>query len=189
MQRSCQACCFPPVFSSSGSPACLRMRKVKVPHGTITGIKIVGNDSIGEDEIKRELKSRVGRDLDVTTIEGDLKKLLETKWFSDVKTSYSKDPTQEDGYILTFTVREAPVLRAVEFRGRKKLKLKDLEEATGLKVGTRADHLRNMLAVNQIKRLYEEKGYLLAEVKLLEGQQGRRHQGHLRNLRRSQDAR
>lgn len=145
------------------------LAQVKVPHGIIRGIKIIGNDSIGEDEIKRKLKSRVGRELDVTTVEADLKELLETKWFSDVKTSYSKDPAQEDGYVLTFTVREAPVLRAVEFRGRKKLKLKDLEEATGLKVGARADHLRNMLAVNQIQRLYEEKGYLLAEVKMIEG--------------------
>ncbi len=141
----------------------------EVPRGVISAVKITGNNSIGEDEIRRKLKSRPGRDLDVAMVEGDLKELLDTKWFSDVKTSYSRDPDQQGSYILTFTVREAPVLRAVEFQGRNKVKLKDIEEATGLKVGTRADHLRNMLAVNQIKRLYEEKGFLLAEVKLLDG--------------------
>ena len=47
--------------------------------------------------------------------------------------------------------------------------LKDIEETTGLKVGNRADATRTRLAVGQIQRLYQEKGYDLAEVKLLEG--------------------
>ena len=40
---------------------------------------------------------------------------------------------------------------------------------TGLKPGARADHVRNQLAVAQIRRLYQEKGYELAEVALIEG--------------------
>ena len=39
----------------------------------------------------------------------------------------------------------------------------------GLKKGERADYLKNQLAVNQIRRLYEEKGYEMAEVYLEKG--------------------
>ena len=62
-----------------------------------------------------------------------------------------------------------PVLTHVEFLGRSEVKLKDIEETTGLKKGARADAMRARLAVEQILTLYHDKGYDLAEVKLLEG--------------------
>lgn len=156
------------VLALAGAPA-RRLAADAVPHGTITDIRIVGNRSVPAEEIRRKIVSKVGRELDPATVEADLKSLLESKWFSDVQTSYTKDPGRPDGIVLIFTVREMPVLRAVEFRGATKIKLKELEDSTGLKAGGRADHLRAMLAVNQVKRLYEEKGYLMAEVQLLEG--------------------
>ena len=57
----------------------------------------------------------------------------------------------------------------VEFRGRKAIRLKEIEDTTDLKVGNRADPTRTRLAVSQIQRLYVEKGYDLASVTLLEG--------------------
>ncbi len=62
-----------------------------------------------------------------------------------------------------------PVLKVVEFRGRKGVPLKEIEENTDLKVGNRADPTKTRLALGQIQRLYQEKGYELAEVKLVEG--------------------
>ena len=47
--------------------------------------------------------------------------------------------------------------------------LKEIEDTTDLKVGNRADPTKTRLAVGQIQRLYQEKGYELAEVKLVEG--------------------
>ena len=62
-----------------------------------------------------------------------------------------------------------PVLTHVEFRGRKAISLKEIEENTGLKVGNRADPTQDPAGRRQIQRLYQEKGYELAEVKLVEG--------------------
>ena len=62
-----------------------------------------------------------------------------------------------------------PLLTKVEFRGRKAIRLKEIEDTTGLKAGNRADPTRTRLAVAQIQRLYQEKGYDLASVTLLEG--------------------
>lgn len=143
-----------------------------VPQGVVTEIQIVGNSSITEEQIRRKIQTRVGRELDPVVVDADLRALNASKWFTDfgVKASYKKDPKRPaDGIIVIFDVTEMPVLKKVEFRGRTKIREKELTESTGLKPGARADHVRNQLAVAQIRRLYQEKGYELAEVTLLEG--------------------
>ena len=140
----------------------------RLPEGTITEVRIEGNTSIPAEQIRAKIKSRAGSPLDQRRIEADLKSLLGTKWFSDVSPYYDEDPKGK-GYILIFAVKEMPVLSHVEFLGRKGVKLKDIEEATGLKKGARADAMRARLAVEQILTLYHDKGYDLAEVKLVEG--------------------
>ena len=127
-----------------------------------------GQRHVTTEQVRAKLLSRPGHPLDQRQVEADLKTLIATKWFSDVTPYYEPDPKGK-GYILTFSVKEMPVLTHVEFRGRSKIKLKDIEETTGLKKGARADAARTRLAVGQIQRLYAEKGYDMAEVYLLEG--------------------
>jgi len=142
-----------------------------LPPGVISEVKIEGNVSVTSEKVRAKLLSKPGSPLDARAIDADIKTLMATKWFSDVSPSYDRDDRDPSGksYILYFTVKEMPVLRSVEFRGRTKIKQKELEDLTGLKAGNRADATRTHLAVGQIKRLYEEKGYELAEVKLLKG--------------------
>lgn len=138
------------------------------PRGLITEVRVQGNVTISTEKVRAKLLSRAGTPLDERTVNTDLETLLETKWFSDVRPYTSAAPNGQ-GYLLIFAVQERPVLTRVEFRGRNKVSLKDIEEATALKVGNRADPSRTRLAVGQIQRLYAEKGYDDAEVKLLEG--------------------
>ncbi len=102
-------------------------------------------------------------------IDADIKSLMHEKWFSDVQIFYEESPPKSGKLILTFAVHEMPVLTHVEFRGRTAIRLKELEDTTGLKVKNRADPMTTRLALGHILRLYQEKGYDLAEVKLLEG--------------------
>ena len=142
-----------------------------LPDGTISDVRIEGNTSITDEQIRAKLLSKKGSPLDARAIDADIKSLIASKWFSEVTPEYLRDPKDTSGksFVLIFSVKEMPVLTQVEFRGMTKLKLKDVEEATDLKKGARADATRSHLAVEQIKRLYVEKGYELAEVKLLEG--------------------
>lgn len=135
---------------------------------TITEVQVAGNDTIREDRIRAKMLTRPGRAYDQATVDADVRGLHRTKWFSDVRVE--KRPADDGkGVVLTFRVVEMPVLTAVEFRGRTKISLKTLEENTGLKVGERADYVKNRSAIGQVRRLYEEKGYDLAEVALIEG--------------------
>ena len=83
--------------------------------------------------------------------------------------AYQETAPGSHKYILVFRVREMPVLKLVEFRGRKGVPQKEIEENTDLKVGNRADPTKTRLALGQIQRLYQEKGYELAQVWLVEG--------------------
>lgn len=137
--------------------------------GVVTEVVVKGQSSIPVEQIRAKIKTRAGREYDERLIEQDVQSLLSSSWFADVQTFYRKDPKTPDGLIITFEVTELPVLRAVEFRGLSKLKLKEVEESTGLKVGARADFLKCQAAVGQIQRMYADKGYEWASVRLLEG--------------------
>jgi outer membrane protein insertion porin family len=139
----------------------------RLPEGVITEIRVEGNVTVTTEQVRAALHSKPGSPLDEHSIDIDIHNLNAKKWFSDVKFFYEEDKGR--GYILIVSVRESPVLKHVEYRGRKKVKLKEIEELTGLKVGARADSNRALQAVGQIKRLYEEKGFEMAEVHLLEG--------------------
>jgi outer membrane protein insertion porin family len=141
----------------------------KLPEGTVIEVRIEGNATIPAEKIRGKILSRTGQPLDQQKVEADLKSLMATKWFSDVAPYYQEAPPKSGKYILIFRVREMPVLRVVEFRGRKGISQKEIEENTDLKVGNRADPTKTRLALGQIQRLYQEKGYELAEVKLVEG--------------------
>ena len=139
------------------------------PEGPISKIEFEGNATITADKIKPKLLSRVGQPLDQDRVEADLKTLMATKWFSDVRYELDESPPKSGKWALIFVVREMPLLTKVEFRGRKAMRLKEIENMTGLKAGNRADPPRARLAVAQIRRLYGEMGYDLASVTLLEG--------------------
>ncbi len=149
----------------------LAARSQDLPDGLISRIEVEGNVSVTSEKIRAKLLSRVGGRLDARTINADLASLTGSKWFSSVEAFHERDPKDPTGksYVLIFAVKEMPVLTQVEFRGLKNIKAKEIQELTGLKVGNRADATRAALAVGQIQRLYEEKGFELAEVKLLEG--------------------
>ncbi|WP_435006991.1 POTRA domain-containing protein [Tundrisphaera lichenicola] len=151
----------------------LAAKSNQLPEGTISEIKVEGNTSITVEQVRAEIKSRVGRPLDRATVEQDMKTLLARKWFSEVAPVFDDQTAAGKGIILIFRVTEMPILRDVQFIGLNgsmgHVKLKDIEEATGLKKGGRADSVRARLAVQQIQTLYEEKGFEKAEIRLIEG--------------------
>ncbi|MHC5543079.1 BamA/OMP85 family outer membrane protein, partial [Singulisphaera rosea] len=139
-----------------------------LPEGTIIEVRVEGNVSITAEQVRAKILSKAGGRLDRQRIEADMKTLHGLNWFSDVK-SYVEEGPKGKGFILVFRVHEMPILREVDFLGMTHLKLKEVEEATQLKKGARADSSRAQNAVHTIKKMYEDKGYELAEIFLIEG--------------------
>jgi outer membrane protein insertion porin family len=149
-------------------PAARGAQVEKFPEGTIVKIEYEGT-SIPADKIKPKLLSRVGQALSHEKAEADLKTLLGTKWFSDATYWVDETPPRSGKYTLIFSLKDMTLLSKVEFRGRKAIRQKEIEDITGLKAGNRADPSQTWRAVSQIQELYREKGYDLASVSLLEG--------------------
>ena len=154
---------------SSQSPGQIRQA---LPEGKISEIRFEGNASIPPEKIKAKLLSKVGQPFDMQKINTDVKTLFGTNWFSQVDAYHDESPPGSGKYALIFAVREMPILTFVEFRGRKAIKLKDIEDTTGLKKGGRADPTRTPQRgpTSDLPAPYKEKGYDLAEVlELIEG--------------------
>ena len=141
----------------------------RAPQGIVSEIRFEGNKTIPAEKLKPKLLSKVGQAPDPQRFNADLKTLWKTNWFSDVQVYFDESPPKSGKLILTFLVKEMPVLTHVEFRGRKSIRQKELEDTTGLKVGNRADPTHTRNALGQILRLYQDKGFDLAEINLLEG--------------------
>jgi len=137
--------------------------------GIISEIRFVGNDTISAEKIRAVLQSKANHPLDQKTVDADIQSLYKKKWFTNVYSYFEESPPKSGKYILTFEFREMPILTHVEFRGLTKIKKKEIEQLTDLKVGSRADPSRTAISVGQIRHLYQEKGYELAEVQLIEG--------------------
>lgn len=69
-----------------------------------------------------------------------------------------------DGAVAVITVDEAPVITGIELQGQDKVKEKDLREKIPFRVGDRMLQHRLHRAAADIERLYEERGYYLADV-------------------------
>ncbi len=149
-------------------PASHARQGEKFPEGKIVKIEFEGT-TIAADKIKPKLLSRVGQPISHEKIEADLKTLLGTKWFFNADYSIYETPPRSGKYALIFVVEEMTLLKKVEFRGRTAIRLKEIEDTTGLKAGSRADPSQTRRAVGQIQELYREKGYDQASVTLLEG--------------------
>ena len=141
----------------------------KLPESPIAEVRFEGNATIPPEKIKAKLLSKAGQPFDSQKIDADVKSLMRTNWFSQVDAYFDESPPKSGKYALIFSVREMPVLTQVEFRGRKAIRLKEIEDTTGLKKGNRADYMRTRNSVHSIYRLYKEKGYELVEVELIEG--------------------
>ncbi|MGD9855087.1 MAG: outer membrane protein assembly factor, partial [Planctomycetaceae bacterium] len=141
-------------------------RDVDPSAAPIHEIMIEGNGTIPDYAIRQLLTVRTGRAPSPTQVGDDVRKLLETQWFSSVTPVYRPS---EEGVILVFRVMERPIVRNVEFRGNKKIKLKTLTSETGLKPGAPFDVSINQEAAQRIKQLYKEKGYMHATVALDKG--------------------
>lgn len=69
-----------------------------------------------------------------------------------------------DGAVAVITVDEAPVITGIDLHGQDKVKEKDIREKIPFRVGDRMLQHRLHRAAADIERLYEEKGYYLADV-------------------------
>ena len=129
-------------------------------------IQVEGNVTIPESAILRKVRTQLDRNPSQKMIREDVQRLYQTRWFFSVSTRVERT---SEGLILTFVVKERPIVDSIEYRGNDKIKDKVLAEITGLRQGSPYDVSANLESVQRLQNYYKEKGYFFATVKLLSG--------------------
>ncbi len=132
----------------------------------VTEVKIVGNSLTSEKQILSMIKTREGRSYDPEQVQMDVRALVGSGLFRDVRT-YRRDT--EGGVSITFEVFERPVIAHVRFIGNKKVKDKALLKEVGLKAGDPLNRFTIEEGRRRIEEYYQGRGFGRASVTIMEG--------------------
>lgn len=125
--------------------------------GPVTLVKVEGNKKIETSAIMEKIASKAGQPLSITTVREDVQSLFSMGYFEDIRVS-------RDGSVLTFFVQEKASISAIEYKGNSEVEDSDLKEKVGIKEFELVNYNKIQNAINEIQKVYEEKGYLLITV-------------------------
>ncbi len=132
----------------------------------VVSVRIEGNQSVSEDKVLNQIRTRAGRDYDPQIIQDDVRTLATSGRFLDVVPRFETVP---GGRAVIFRVTERPTLRWIEYLGARKIKRKALAKQTGLKVGDAVDPYAVDEGRRKIEQHYREKGFNKVQVKVIDG--------------------
>ncbi len=145
------------IFSVSDSSAQLERRALK-----LIGLSVEGNHTADANFVKLNSGLSIDQEITGEDIQKAIKQLWSLNMFSDIEVVLDKD--LGNAVYLTIKVKEYSRLDRIELEGNKKIKKKDIEKELDLYKGQVLGPRELRKAETKIKKLYEQKGYLLAEV-------------------------
>ncbi|MCA9186808.1 MAG: POTRA domain-containing protein [Pirellulaceae bacterium] len=132
----------------------------------VTELRIVGNQLLPEARIQSMLQTRKGRTYDPELVQQDVRTLIGSGMFEDVRHYWQEVP---GGMQVTFQVIERPTVGHVRFLGNDKIKEKTLLKESRIKVGDPLNRYRVDESRRAIEQYYLGKGYGKAVVTVVEG--------------------
>ncbi len=133
------------------------------PAPLISRVEIAGNQRVETDAILLHIESKPGLPLDPAMVDRDIKAIYRMGFF-DFVTAHEEQ--QGANTILIFDVRERPLITDVRFGGMKALKPNEDSVINAVKLhgGSILDPGRVQATIQNLKVLYQDKGYLDAGV-------------------------
>lgn len=127
----------------------------------VIDILVSGNQRIEEEAIRVNLSTKIGEPFSPAQVRDDIKNIYKLGWFSDVQVDLAEKP---EGVIVTFIVKELPLVKKVQISGNKKVKEDDLREVIDIKPRSVLDRKALQESIKKIKNMYADEGLYLAEV-------------------------
>lgn len=119
-------------------------------------IEFSGLEQTPEPFARGLLRTRVGIALDPQLLQDDVDRLLRSGRF--LTATYATEPSAR-GVCVRFTVRESPVITAVQFEGNQKFSDRKLHRLLTLKEGEVVDHFLLRECAETIKAQYRQAGH------------------------------
>ncbi|MFH1798396.1 MAG: outer membrane protein assembly factor BamA [Candidatus Omnitrophota bacterium] len=127
----------------------------------VSDIRVKGNSSINTATILSKLKMKPGDQFEEIALNKELKRLYATGYFADVFVETLDLP---EGITVIFSVVEKPIIKKIKFKGNARLKDARLTSKISAKEETLLDFHILAQDVAELKNLYTDEGYSLAEV-------------------------
>lgn len=132
----------------------------------VTDVQLRGIPEKRHLEAQRYLRTRKDREFDPEMLQDDVRRLMSSGLYTNVKTYTSNTP---QGVVITFEIIERPRIREVRFIGNRGFTEKSLLKETSLKVGDPINQFTLEEGRRKIEEKYHSKGYPKASVSLWEG--------------------
>ena len=127
----------------------------------IAEIKILGNRKIEDAAVRAKLVSEVGKSFDPAIVRQDIQALFDMGYFYDIRVDQEAG---DGGVVVTYTLVEKPIIGEVDFSGNEELEDDELKEAAAIKPFEILNVTNIREAAEKIEKLYEDKGFFLAQV-------------------------
>ncbi len=127
----------------------------------VAAIEVSGNSATSTETIAATITTRKGDTYSREKINSDIKALWKLGLFRDVEVEMKEEA---GGIVLTYIVKEKPVITKIDFDGNKKLKDDDLREEVTVKTYYPLDEKLLAETLTKIKDAYKKKDFYLASV-------------------------
>ena len=130
----------------------------------ISEVRLEGLARTEEQLVRNNLRTAPGQPFDSTGISEDVRTLSRLGQFDTVEADAISNP---DGTVtVVYTVREQPLIAAIQVVGNRAISDQDLMKAVPLYAGGPRDDFLLEQAILRIKNLYRDKGFYLAEIEV-----------------------
>jgi outer membrane protein insertion porin family len=136
------------------------------PGQLVVDVLIRGDHTTKDYEIQKYIHTRKDREFDSDVLQGDVRRLVTSSIFKDVKTFVEQ---AEGGVVVVFEVFERPRIREIKFLGNRGFSDKKLTKEIGLKKGDPLNSYAAEESRRKIEQLYHSGGYPKAAVAIFEG--------------------
>lgn len=127
----------------------------------IATIEVRGNEILDDDVVLMRMKIHPGEPYDPRTINAELKNLYELGYFDDIQMATEDTPK---GKTLIVTVKEKPLIQAIDVEGAQAIDADDILTAMATKTGAVLNPRVMAEDMGKIRELYRKDGYYAASV-------------------------
>ncbi len=147
---------LPPIFTSGVAHAVYK-KPLKIQKIVIKGHKIVRAKAV-----TAVLSLKKGGYYKKSAVRKDVRKIFNTGWFYDVLADWTK--TSSTKGVLTYTVKEKPIVEKFIYKGNKSFSKKKLDEIFQFLPHDFLNHKKLQQSIKNLYLEYEKKGYYLVNI-------------------------
>lgn len=132
----------------------------------VVDVQILGIAQTQEHTVQKYLHTRKDREFDPELVQSDVRRLVSSGLFRDVRTYTKPAP---NGVIVIYEIFERPRIKYIKHIGNRGFAEKKLSKEHALKVGDPLNAYNAEEGRRKIEELYQKQGYPKAQVTIMEG--------------------